>query len=90
MRARARQARALSSGPASPGSSVVAAVSSGRASVELVLAGEKQTQREVRLKGFGIGCDGAAIEGGRVVQTILRVGNVAGIEERARIGGMSG
>ena len=56
----------------------------------LVLAGEKQAQREVRLKGFGIGCDGAAVESGGVVQPILRVGNVAGIEESARVGGMGG
>ena len=44
----------------------------------------------MRLKGIGIGCDGAAIEGGRVVKTILRVGNVAGVEESARVGGMDG
>ena len=42
------------------------------------------------LERFGIGGDGAAIEGGGVVETILRVGNVAGIEEGARVGGVGG
>jgi hypothetical protein len=44
----------------------------------------------MRFKGFGIGCDGAAIEGGRVVKAILSVGNVTGIEEGPPISGMGG
>ena len=57
---------------------------------QLVLAGKEQAQRKVGLKGFGIGCDGAAVECGRIVRPILRVGNVSGIEECARVGGMGG
>ncbi len=41
-------------------------------------------------KGFGIGGDGAAIESSGIVETVLCVGNVAGVEEGARVGGMGG
>ena len=45
IRARARQARALSCGPASaPGSSCVAPISSGRASTTFSLPGQQQTE----------------------------------------------
>ena len=57
---------------------------------ELVLAREKQAKREVSLEGVGIGGDGATVESSGVVETILLVGNVAGVEESARIGGMGG
>ena len=62
----------------------------GAGLVQLVLAGEKQAQRDVRLKRFGIGGDGAAIESGSVVEAILRIGHVAGVEEGAGVGGMGG
>ncbi len=55
---------------------------------ELVLTSEKQAERDVGLKGFGVGGDGAAIESGGIVETVLRVGHVAGVEEGARVGGM--
>jgi len=56
----------------------------------MVLAGEKQAKRDVSLEGVGIGGDSAAIESDSVVETILRVGNVAGVEEGTRVGGVRG
>ncbi|MEI9969327.1 MAG: hypothetical protein WDM87_12140 [Terracidiphilus sp.] len=39
-------------------------------------------------KGAGIGGDRAAIESSGIIETILRVGDVACVEEGARVGGM--
>ena len=69
---------------------MVAASKLGAGFVGLILAGQKQAQRKMRLKGIGIGGDGAAVEGGGIVETILRVGDIAGVEEGARVGGMGG
>ena len=62
----------------------------GAGLVRLVLAGQKQAERDVRLKRFGIGGDGAAIESGSIVEAVLRVGHIAGVKEGARVGGMGG
>jgi hypothetical protein len=42
----------------------------------------------VRLKGLWIGRDGAAVKGCGIVKAVLGIGDVTGVEEGARIGGM--
>ena len=42
------------------------------------------------LKRLGVGLDGAAVEAGGIVGTVLRIGHVAGIEQGAGVGGMGG
>ena len=43
----------------------------------------------MRLEGPGIGVHGTAVKSGGIVQTILRVGHVAGVEQSAGVFGMS-
>ena len=62
----------------------------GAGVVHFSLAGEEKAERDVGLKGFGIGVEGSAIEGNGVVGVVLGVGYVAGVEEGAGIGGMGG
>ena len=57
---------------------------------KLVLARKEQAKRDVSLERFGIGGDGAAIESGGIVEPVLCVGDVAGVEEGARVGGVGG
>jgi hypothetical protein len=42
------------------------------------------------LKGVGVGVDGAAIESGGIFKMVKIVGDVASVEEGARIGGVGG
>ena len=58
--------------------------------VFLALACEQQAEGEVRFEGVGIGLDGAAVEAGSCVEVILMVGDVAGVEEGASVGGVGG
>ena len=52
----------------------------GAGVIEFTLAGEKKAERDMRLKGFGVGFDGLAVEGDGVVEAVLGVGYVAGVE----------
>ena len=42
------------------------------------------------LEGLGVGCDGAAVETGGVVEAVLGVGDVTQVEEGAGVGWMGG
>ncbi len=57
---------------------------------EVFLASEQQAKGEMGFKGVWIGVDGAAIEGGGFIEVVKVVGDIAGVEEGARVGGMRG
>jgi len=57
---------------------------------ELILAGEKEAEGDVSLKGFGIGLDGLAVEGYGDVEAVLGVGYVSRVKKGAGIGGVGG
>ena len=54
------------------------------------LARQQQAQREIGFELIGIGLDGAPVEASSSVEVILMIGNIAGVEEGASIGGMRG
>ena len=57
---------------------------------EFILPREEQAEGDVSLERIGVGGDGAAVENSSVVETILGVGDVAGVEEGARVSRMGG
>jgi hypothetical protein len=58
--------------------------------VKFVLAGEKEAEGDVGFEGFRVGLDGLTVEGDSVVEAVLGVGHVAGVEEGAGIGWVGG
>jgi hypothetical protein len=57
---------------------------------EVVLACQQESKGEMGFKGVGVGDDGAAIEGGGFIDVVEVIGDVAGIEEGARVSGVGG
>jgi len=62
----------------------------GAGVVEFVLTGEKEAEGDMGLKGFGVGFNGLAVEGDGVVEAVLGVGHVAGVEEGAGVSEVGG
>jgi len=60
----------------------------GTGIVQLALAGQEQAERELRLKGLGIGRYSAPVVALRLVELVFGVGGIACVKESARVGGV--
>ena len=58
--------------------------------VEFSLAGQQQSEQQVRLEAVGIGVDGAAIKASGFAGFVLGIGYVSGVEEGAGVLGVIG
>ena len=54
------------------------------------MARKEQAEGDVSLKRVGVGGDGAAVESGSIVETVLGIGDIACVKEGARVVGMGG